>query len=221
MEPVTAVATAPWWAPAAIGAGGALLGGVISSAFGSHEASKNRDFQRTMSNTSHQREVGDLRAAGLNPILSARHGASTPPGASAQSGDFSGIGSSALQGLALASNLKLQDAQARDLNSAAAQKDFQTLDGWYTQEQRLLQMRASTELSTAQRRQIDEDIMRIRQQISNMTTEGKHSAYDLDRSRRESEFHKGPGGAIAPWSRTLGPAASKVMDIISRQRGRR
>lgn len=58
-----------------------------NNAWSAAQAQKAMDYQTYMSNTAHQREVADLKAAGLNPILSAGGtGATTSSGVAASAG---------------------------------------------------------------------------------------------------------------------------------------
>lgn len=80
--------------------------------FNAEQAKLNRDWQETMSNTAHQREVADLIAAGLNPVLSAGgSGASSPAGSSA-TGSTASVDTSVTSALAQYAMTLLNSATA-------------------------------------------------------------------------------------------------------------
>lgn len=61
-----------------------LTGKTATNAFNAAEAQKTRDWQTEMSNTAYQRQVADMKAAGINPSMAAQSGgASVPNGATA------------------------------------------------------------------------------------------------------------------------------------------
>jgi len=76
-------------------------------------------FQERMSSTAHTREVADLRKAGLNPILSANRGASSPSGSSYVASDVATPAvNTALATLRLRQELKNMRATEKNLESS-------------------------------------------------------------------------------------------------------
>lgn len=101
---------------AGVVAGGlSLIGTHATNQASSAQAARQMAFQQDMSDTAHQREVADLRKAGLNPILSALGaGASTPSGAQGSMNDLgAGISKGAETAIAVrAQNKELEHKDA-------------------------------------------------------------------------------------------------------------
>lgn len=96
-------------------------------------------FQERMSNTAHQREVADLKAAGLNPIMASQTGASTPAGGAAthsaptmmnpNQGVSDGIQKaieSYMGALKTGADIKVSQAQAKNIEADTVKKGVDT-----------------------------------------------------------------------------------------------
>jgi len=98
-----------------IGAGVSALGQYRANRETRASTGRQVAFQERMSNTAHQRQMADLKKAGINPMLSAKlGGASSPAGASYQA---SNVGAAAVEGYGKVSSAKQAQAQTKQIET--------------------------------------------------------------------------------------------------------
>lgn len=189
------VAFGPVVGPTLIGGGTDIAGQWLANQSNERLSNRQMGFQERMSNTAHQREIVDLKAAGLNPILSATggSGASTPQGARPE------IKSITANAVSSALGAKRLQQELKNMR-AVEKKDNQLTSLGF---QQALNARRDWNIKFKQEKQIDENIRATR--------------YENEQRLKDAEMYSGQGGTILRWLEKLAPLGSSAKSIGKRR----
>jgi len=184
---------------AAIAAGAAVAGSAVN--YISQQSTNNQ--MRDMARKAHQREVQDLRKAGLNPILSANKGAMTPS-LEAPRVDTTALSTSAYNAAMMKSTLGLQSAQTESAMGAAqassAQAEGTRLNNDFSRsaniarlevlKNEVIQSDLNNQTKRKQVEEIDANINKIRAETLRLGWSAKNEQKDFEYGRWGSQIMK-------------------------------
>lgn len=132
----------------------------LNRQFQSDQAEQNREYMTAMSGSSYQRAVGDLKAAGLNPMLAYQQGGASTPSSSAPSGSAASAVSPPRMGNVNAAGVAAA-GQAAELQQALADTHKKETEATVNVA-RGLQIAQDTATSAATARKIDQEVDNLR-----------------------------------------------------------
>jgi hypothetical protein len=198
----------------------------LSRAFSAAEAAKARNWMKVMSQTQHQREVKDLRKAGLNPILSA-HGGASVGGSPSAAGTAASVNAAQSAAASAAGSGTFQQAQIVDPMSSAAQnmEAFARAEKTDTEiglvEKQIEKVGEDANLTREQTKEVTEKIHLIRIQVEKewQTKRKAHAEADMQFLKVKQEqavhrfFNSNEGAAIID---RVGVSKGAYMSVVGK-----
>lgn len=179
--------TAPL-ATAASGIAG-FLGQNMTNASNRELASENTEFQERMSNTAYQRQVKDLEAAGLNPMLAYIKGG----GASTPSGTVLPMQNAVSAGISSAESASRSSKVGSEISNIESQSELNRAKSFLTASENALNF-ASADQKRSQINFMENQVEKIKAEIKNIPLEGDRliaAAKQLTEASKLSQFQQG------------------------------